>query len=191
VTSVPEYEAPQQTPPFMIASTADPPTWDILSFKLEADTQAYAPVTFSVEVVSEDIGTDVEALFYLVPHVEPLSLYADDVEIDAGGKIPAGSLDSPPRVLSKSFRPPRFNDDMAPLCFTLFWVAAHRFDTQTDCPAPSVDATGAERDDSSRLTWTVLLCNDQTECAAEKLPECLVGDPVFPCDVAAAEGAGS
>jgi hypothetical protein len=188
VTSVPEYEAPQQTPPFMIASTADPPTWDILSFKLEADTQAYAPVTFSVEVVSEDIGAEVEALFFLVPHVE--KPFPDpDPEIDAGGKIPAGSLDSPPRVLSKSFRPDWSNDQ--PACATLFWVAAHRFDTQTDCPAPSVDATGAERDDSSRLTWTVLLCNDQTECAAEKLPECLVGDPVFPCDVAAAEGGGS
>jgi hypothetical protein len=183
---VPEYEAPQQTPPFMIASSADPPTWDILSFKLEADTEAYAPVTFSVEVVSEDIGADVEALFYMVGRSEEPFL-----QRFPGGRIAAGTLDDPPRLLSRSFQAPIVQDEDQYGCYTLFWVAAHRFDSQTDCPVPSEDpATGAQRDDSSRLSWTMLLCNDQTECAAEKLPECLRADPPFPCDVAvAAEGA--
>jgi hypothetical protein len=182
VTSVPEYEAPQQTPPFMIPATADPPIWDILSFKLEAGTDSYAPLTFSVEIVSEDIGADVEARFYLVRHSEsPVSYGAP------GGKIAAGSLDDPPRLLSKSFSPVR---EVLSGCYTLLWVASHRFDTQTLCPLPSVDGTSAERDDSTRLSWTVLVCDDQTECAAEKLPDCLAADPEFACDVASSEGGG-
>jgi len=182
VTSVPDYQPPEQTRPILMADTATPATWELLEFTRTGVNEPYPELPFSVEVVSEDLGVDVQAKFFLVAR-GALNTFQFGY---AGGTLEAGSLTDTGRTLRKGWSPSLAFEPTAD-CYTLFWVAAHAFDAQTGCPAPAADPDTGEprdppRDDFSILTWTVLVCPDSTPCAATTLAKCLDGDPDFVCE---------
>jgi hypothetical protein len=152
VTSKPQIEDPQTTPPFLIAASADP---DVREFiKLEGDT----PVTLFADVVSEDGQQDVQTALYvdygLQSTVVPDWPYAWAIR---GNQFPAGTLADGHRRIHQTFYPSV--NTLADGCHTLTLVVSHAFEQEADdryCPV--------SLDDSSQLTWYVLKCSAPGNC---------------------------
>lgn len=164
VTDVPDYAEPQPTPPFMLEATANPTTTSLLRF--EDRGEGFAPVSLTVNVVSEDDGRAVEHRFFLSGRSQGTQLEPDSYV--AGPDLEPGSLTGEARVLTGSFRP---RSQTPPGCYQLFWLASHGNSNSTDCP---IDAG-----DYSQINWTVLVCSG--DCTDAQLLGCAQNDPQVPC----------
>jgi hypothetical protein len=160
VTSTTEFQEPAQTPPFLIASTADP---DIREFLVVVDGETRKD--FSAEIISEDRGQPVK-----------VALYIDYGETNVAGQpfrysltnfpdIAPGSFgDKPRRVQAQWFPDIQFVENG---CHTITMVVTHEFDF-LDCPkVPS---------DSSQLVWKVLRCKSRETCDPIS-----INDPALMC----------
>jgi hypothetical protein len=157
VTSVPEFEEPPQTPPFLIASTADP---DLREFVLVVDGDD--KTEFSASVISEDRGEPVQVALYIDYGVANA---ADHPFRRSIAEFP----DIPPATFADGQRPvnTQWYQDSADVlngCHTITMMVTHAFDF-LNCPK--------SLSDSSHLTWKILRCTSKELC--EKI------DPLTDC----------
>jgi hypothetical protein len=162
VTDVPPYTEPTPTRPFMLESSAIPPTSQIQRFEDRGD--GYEPVGFNVDIISEDT-TDVVARFYLAGRSNLTPLAPDS---SPGGTVEQGTLTGGIRKLEFSWFPPI---QQPTGCYELFWLASHDFSAATDCPEDQADYT--------QVSWTVLICPG--ECGDVELRGCVENIPQQPC----------
>jgi hypothetical protein len=160
VTSTSEFQEPQQTPPFLVASTADP---DIREFLIVVDGETRKD--FSASIISEDRG-----------HPVKVALYIDYGEPNVAGQpfrysltnfpdIAPGSLsDDSRRVQAQWFPEIQFVENG---CHTVTMVVTHEFDF-LDCPKVPTD--------SSQLVWKVLRCKSRETCDPIS-----INDPALMC----------
>jgi hypothetical protein len=167
VTSVPQYDEPAQTPPFLVAAAADP---DIREFVFVLDGEQR--IDFRASVLSEDRDAPVQ-----------MALYIDYGQVNAAGNpfkralaefpdIPAGTLSQGPRpVLAEWFLD---SDDVGHGCHTITMMVTHKFDFR-NCPERLAD--------SSHLVWNILRCPSKESCAIDPAKQCptSAGPPLIPC----------
>ena len=156
VTSVPQFDEPAQTPPFLVAAAADP---DIREFVFVLDGEQR--IDFRAEVLSEDRGTPVQ-----------IALYIDYGQENAAGnpfkRAIAEFPEITPGTLSQGARPVHAewfldSDDVAPGCHTITMMVTHEFDFRR-CPRRLAD--------SSHLVWNILRCTSKESCAIDPATEC-------------------
>lgn len=172
VTSSPEFEDPEQTPPELIASTAKPDIRNVL----EVDESTGRVLLNALVRSEEDAGETVKfrlLLDYGIPNNDqppkPYQLIVDR------GEVALPSAPGEEQAVSAAWQPQTF---IANGCHTLTLMVSHEFDEATDCP---------ERlDDSSQLTWFVNFCRTPP-CA--DLPPC--AEPTAACPEVADGGATS
>ena len=157
VTSVPDFQEPTQTPPYLVAATADPPVTQLLELTPNPD---YPSTPFRVEVRSEDAGQKVEFKFYY--DYGSGTSDAPFKFVENAGELPPGTLaDTERKPHSRSWTP-KF---VTAGCHTLTLMASHAFDnSETSCPQHLAD--------SSQLTWRFLLCETAQPCAEDTLKLC-------------------
>lgn len=177
VTSVPEYDEPAQTPPFLVAAAADP---DPREFTVILDAELRKD--FRAAVISEDRSQPVQIALYIDYGVENAAGNPFRRSIAEFPEIPAGTLaDGKRPVHAEWFLD---SDDVGHGCHTVTMMVTHEFDFR-NCPARLTD--------SSSLMWHVLRCpstdlcdyDPQTDCPNSAAAE-LVGCP--PEDAASPEG---
>lgn len=163
VTSSPSFEEPERTPPFLLASTAEP---DLRQF-LIVDTSGPQPppYVFRAEVRSEDNDQQLLGrlvLDYGVQQPQTMKPYSQALHEEAV-TIEPGTLDSPPRYLQVTWFT---KAHPAPVgCHTVTLFATHEIDPVTGCPT--------DPEDFDFLTWNVLVCDgvQSTCCDPEKPAE--------------------
>lgn len=160
VTSTSEFQEPQQTAPFLVASSADP---DIREFLIVVDGESRKD--FSASVVSEDRGEPVK-----------VALYIDYGEPNVAGQpfrysltnfpdvAPSSFSDKDRRVQAQWFPDIQFVENG---CHTVTMVVTHEFDF-LDCPK--------DLSDSSQLVWKVLRCKSRETCE-----DISINDPAVMC----------
>jgi hypothetical protein len=148
VTSTPEYVEPERTPPFLIPSSADPDSRNVLF--IEA---ADVPLKLSAQVISEDAGQRV-LVSLLVDYGVP---FADrpfrDSEPHNQPVDPGTMADGPRRVTASLIpqqRTPAPDGTPEGDCHTITMMVSHEFDPLSGCPC--------EKADSSQLSWFVFRC---------------------------------
>lgn len=157
VTSSPEFEDPEQTPPELIAATAKPELQSILVIP------AGEAVTFSAEVRSaQDLGEDILVKLYVDYGVE--SAGQPFTNAINGAEVPVATAGQP-RTASVRVSP----NALPPGCHTFTLMVSHAFDQLTECPE--------DLDDSSHLTWHALVCDATGPCPPP------LGDPRLECPV--------
>lgn len=159
VTSTPSFDPPEQTRPFLVASSADPdPRGVLVVDSLNLPTS----FDFTANVVSNDANAPVE-----------LKLYLDYGFTNIAGQPFRKSLGNPPALppstMDDEKRPPAKArwfpgiDDVSFGCHTITLIASHRFDDTLECPVC--------RNDSSQITWPVFRCDSSkpmdTPCSVD------------------------
>jgi hypothetical protein len=168
VTSVPEFEEPQQTPPFLVASAADP---DIREFVLVVDGDDRKD--FRAKVISEDRGEPVQVALY-IDYGEPnAAMHPFRRSIAEFPDIAPGTLADGARPVNAQW----FQDsaDVEDGCHTITMMVTHEFDFR-NCPMNLLD--------SSHLTWKVLRCTSKELCEKiDPLKDCpnSTEDPLVAC----------
>lgn len=156
VTSVPEFDEPAQTPPFLVAAAADP---DIREFVFVLDGEQR--IDFRAAVLSEDRGEPVQ-----------IALYIDYGQENAAGNPFKRSIAEFPEILpgtlSQGARPVHAewfldSDDVSHGCHTITMMVTHEFDFR-NCPRSLAD--------SSHLVWNILRCASKESCAIDPAKEC-------------------
>lgn len=148
----------------MLVETANPLTSEMLeSGGLQP---GYAPVPVAVDVLSEDDGVAVENRFFLsarssVQVMEPQNAVA-------GADLEPGNWSDGGRTMTAIFQPNALTE---PGCYELFWLATHEADFRS-CPVLP--------EDSTRISWTILICAAANCSDAEKLG-CHENEPQIPC----------
>lgn len=160
VVSTPELDEPERTPPFLIASTADPDSRKVVLIDSDAQRK------FSALVRSEDDGGDLSVAMY-IDYGDPSGNYEPGQDIPKwpyykwfpGPPVEAGTFSELDRRASATYFP--ILDPIKPGCHTLTMIVSHEFVENEDgryCPR---DLT-----DSSQLTWIVFRC-DAEQCPAD------------------------
>lgn len=169
VTSTPEFDPPEQTAPFLIASSADPDNRRVI--RAESDVE---PLKFSASVLSEDAGERVRVSLlvdYGVPN--PLTGHVFQDAEAFNQPLPPGTLADGPRRITASLVPALRMP--SPGCHTVTMMVTHEFDPVSGCPVSKAD--------SSYLVWFVYKCGD-TGCPPT-VDLCPAADPTVTCpDVA-------
>ncbi|MEJ7727933.1 MAG: hypothetical protein WKG00_01830 [Polyangiaceae bacterium] len=180
VTDVPDFQEPSKTPPFMLESTASPPTSQIVPF--EKGFGSFSEQAFSIRVVSEDLDDDLVARFWLSPRSG--AIQADILNSAGGGTLVPSTLDDSSRILSQGWRPP--SDQQTQGCYELFWIVSHELDQGGElCPVNPAD--------SAQVSWTILVC-DSSSCADTVVEGCDdrgKDELVVPCTEGTGQGGGS
>jgi len=175
VTSTPDFEQAQQTPPFLITATANPdPTQILIIDDADLRTQQNS-FEFSANVVSEDAGEQVEFQLY-IDYGWPDSDLGQPFRTHIGDIIPltpSTMADTNRRVTAKWL--PAING-FGLGCHTVTLIASHHFDKS------SIETSGCPvcRSDSSQITWQVYRCDsegktadsDKYPCNAPSFTEC-------------------
>jgi hypothetical protein len=156
VTSVPQFDEPAQTPPFLVAAKADPDLREFV-FVLDDDQR----IDFRAAVLSEDRDVPVQ-----------IALYIDYGQENAAGNPFKRSIAEFPEILpgtlSQGPRPVQAewfldSDDVDYGCHTVTMMVTHAFDFR-NCP---------ERlSDSSHLVWNILRCKSQELCVIDPAKQC-------------------
>jgi hypothetical protein len=179
VTDVPDFQEPTKTAPFMIETSAIPPTSQIVKF--EKGVGGFSPLSFSIGVVSEDVDDDLVARFWLSPRSSFIP--SDVLSSSGGGKLLPSTLSDTSRVLSQGWRPP--SDQQTQGCYELFWIVSHELDQGGElCPVDPADA--------AQVSWTILVCDD-SPCADTVVAGCDDREQdqlALPCTESAAGGDG-
>jgi hypothetical protein len=148
VTSTTDFADPEQTPPFLVASRADP---DIREFLVVVDGESRKD--FTAQVLSEDRGESVKIALYIDYGRSNVAGQPFRNAITNFPDIPAGTLRDGPRQVRAQWFP-----DIHPVengCHTITMMVTHEFDFQ-DCPETLSD--------SSQLVWKVLRCESREKC---------------------------
>jgi len=164
VTSTPSYEAPERTPPFLSAQSAQPDLRQIKKIDLDLFS-SNTSIEFGAAVRSEDNGAPVFGrlvLDYGVLNSGPGNPYRQD--LGDWVQIPASTLDAPPRKLAAQWFPA--SDTPTDGCHNVTLFATH--DTGFNnggCPADPTDF--------DFLSWTILVCKGSLGscCDPTALPE--------------------
>lgn len=148
VLSTPQFEEPEQTPPFLIAAAADP---DPREFVLVLDEDNRKD--FGAAVLSEDRGEPVQVALYIDYGLSNAAGHPFFRSIAEFPEIPAGTMASGPRAVSTQW----FLDtaNVEPGCHTVTMIVTHEFDYR-NCPKLLSD--------SSQLVWKVLRCTTNDTC---------------------------
>lgn len=172
VTSTPNFEERNRTPPFLLSETADPDTRLIHVYNLDET----GSVTFGADVVSEDAGDKVLGHLVLdygfrLEGGDPTP-YRNRIGLDASVK-PA-TIDDPPRTLAVTWNVKSL--DISPGCHNFALLATHEFN-ETGC---AVDPS-----DFDYVMWTVLICrkSDGNCCEPSEEGGCPIQCPDFNEDV--------
>jgi hypothetical protein len=149
ITSTPEFKPRSQTPPFLIATSADPPLGQLVILQPTSDE-----LTFTAGVRSEDAGERVRVEYYV------------DYGFDQGNGKPflfenpgIASLD--PSTLEDTERPKASarwsrSDFGLSGCHTFTLIVSHEFGDTVRCPT--------DIEDSSFLTWDAIICKPNEPC---------------------------
>lgn len=148
VLSAPEFEEPDQTPPFLIATAADP---DPREFVLVLDEDKRKD--FGAAVLSEDRGEPVQVALYIDYGISNAAGHPFFRSIAEFPEIPAGTMAEGPRAVSTQW----FLDtaNVEPGCHSVTMIVTHHFDYR-NCPK--------RMSDSSQLQWKVLRCATTDTC---------------------------
>jgi hypothetical protein len=154
VTTTPTYDAPQQTPPMLVAAAAIPALSQV---QYVTDNVSDPDLRFSASVISEDAGQDVNFVAFIdygsAPAPRP---FTPDQVFPADDNLPAGTLEQGPRA-TPEVQIPKFNfafgagpnDTIGGVCHTVTMMASHD-SLRKGCPKCITD--------SSLLTWFVIRC---------------------------------
>lgn len=155
ITSTPDFNSVEQTPPFLVASSAEPSSRELLVF-----TPSTVSVEFSAEVRSEDAGEPVEVVLYIDYGVENAAGQPYRHAIVTNANVNAGTLgDTTPRMArSKWFLE---NPKVEPGCHSFTLIVSHQFDSETRCPS--------DPSDSSQITWQGVVCASADDCSFDPL----------------------
>ncbi len=166
VIGEPDFTPPERTRPQLIAVT--PPTTELLRIT-PTSANTFAPLNFTVQLVSEDAGDDVEAAL-LLNYGHPSTLipgtpYENAVD---NKEWPAGTLADGPRPLTLTWPVPQLINE-SHICKSLTVIATHSlygFTPYRDCPTDIAD--------SDTLTWFVALCENLSDCSID---DCIADRP--------------
>lgn len=150
VTSVPEFEEPLQTPPFLVAEAADP---DVREFVLVVDGDARKE--FNAAVISEDRGKPVKVALYFDYGVENAAKNPFKLALAEFPDVPPGTIADGKRPVSAQWY--LDSADVLPGCHTVTMMVTHEFDFRR-CPVTLAD--------SSYLTWHIRRCTSKEQCGA-------------------------
>lgn len=156
VTSVPEYDEPAQTPPFLVAAKAAP---DIREFVFVLDGEQR--IDFSAAVLSEDRGEPVHVALYIDYGQENAAGNPFKRSLAAFPTIPPGTLSEGARDFNVSWY--LDSDDVSHGCHSITMMVTHEFDFR-NCPMRLAD--------SSHLVWNILRCPSKESCAIDPAKEC-------------------
>ncbi len=179
VTSTPDFEPPERTPPELVAALATPDLREVIRVDETTGTVNLGAAVRSVEDAGEGVRFRL-FLDYGIPNGFDLP-YQDVVD---GGAVTEPTGEDEVRRVSARWRP---GNDLSNGCHTLTLMVSHAFDETPQGPA--LDCP--ERlDDSSQLTWFVDFCRvppcvEQPPCA-----EATVACPAVADDVPS-EGGGA
>lgn len=145
-----ECAYPEQTRPFLLGASADPPLGEVVL--IGASGGNYGPVEFSAYVESEDAGQAVQAVL-LVDHGDTSGVSNGPYRgFVPGNSLPPGRLvDGPRGPLSISWHPQTAEVSG---CHTVTLMATHQFQQSFGAYYCAADS-----DDVDTLTWVVALCD--------------------------------
>jgi hypothetical protein len=164
VTDPPQFKAPKHTAPFLVESSTDPDTRQVVVIDSATLSMTSAIKTFSADVISQDDPADGNGLFKQVSS----RLYIDYGFKGAPGQpflyvlngktVPAGTIDQTTGRRASATWYPDVNR-VEPGCHTATLIVSHIFDDEPGCPACA--------DDYSTITWQILRCDSaQNNCDA-------------------------
>lgn len=179
ITSTPDFEPPEPTPPFLVSENASPDLRQIVVVQPDQDE-----ITFSAFVRSEDEKDDLVSVRLLIDYGTP-SAGAPFGRAIKGKPVKSSTMADRSRIASAKLN--RAVDDLSG-CHRFTLMVSHAFDEFTDCP---VDLS-----DSDSLTWNVFLCtSDMPECPPPldpasdcALPAAPASCPQFSSDVTTSSG---
>lgn len=166
VPSTTDLPEPTQTPPFLVASSADP---DLREFLVVVDGESRKD--FTATLMSEDQEQPVKIALYIDYGRSNVAGQPFKIAITNFPEIAAGTIEDGPRPLHAQWFP-----DIHPVsngCHTITLIATHEFDF-LGCPKRLAD--------SSQLVWKVLRCASRETCDPIQ-----VNDPVLGCPSAEQE----
>lgn len=176
VTATPQFEAPKETAPQLVVSTADPDTRFVVvvdDFEL-----GVFPKTFSADVVSED-GLAKDGTMNRPVHFRLYIDYGSDdytdpflTFIDREPPLDPGHIDDTTKRRASESWYPRAPPQVGNGCHTVTMMASHEFDDHTACPKDPTDF--------SMITWQVLRCDSTLKPPNPDNPQ---EEVVAPCDV--------
>lgn len=161
ITSTPDFEPPEQTPPFLVSENASPDLRRIVLIQPDQDE-----VPFSAFVRSEDDGQQVKVRLLIDYGLK--SGESPFPKALNGKPVDASTMSDRSRVASAKWT--RGGDELTPGCHSFTLMVSHAFDDFTDCP---VDLS-----DSDSLTWNAYVCaTGMPECPPPlALSDCLLED---------------
>lgn len=141
ITSTPDFESPDQTPPFLQSQNATPDPRQIVVLQPDKDE-----ITFSAFLRSEDANENVLTRLLLDYGTEFDGLpYTDS---DNGTTLLPSGMEDRSRVASGKFRRGSFGGDITG-CHRFTLMVSHAFN-DNDCPVDLAD--------SDAITWSVYIC---------------------------------
>lgn len=147
ITSTPDFESPEQTPPFLLSQNATPDPREIIALE-----NPKGSLTFSAFVRSEDGGEPVQTRL-LVNYGTASSPKRPYRFAEIGTTLGPSSMDDRSRVASGVFDNASYN---LVGCFRFTLMVSHAFD-DNNCPL--------DLSDSDAITWTAYLCESADNCA--------------------------
>jgi hypothetical protein len=155
VTSSPDFQKPERTPPFL--TNLSPPPYQIIPLRsLPGLPRAYPLQTITFEVVSEDLQSKpLQAVMLL--DFGGFGVGDEPTRLWGTGNIPAGHINSPPRDPIKADI--QLNSNVAsPGCHSATLVVSHEF---TDIGATKI--TPKDEKDVATATWWFDLDDDNSD----------------------------